>query len=93
MLGATAFKVFSDYSKSLRAAQGKLYLRGVDPALIEQFTRAGHLEASGPIEIIEATPNLGESSLAAYHQAETMDHRAQTRRLGRPRYSGRGEPL
>jgi len=71
MLGATAFKVFSDYSQSLRAAQGKLYLSGVDPALIEQFTRAGHLEASGPVEMIEATPNLGESSLAAYHQAET----------------------
>jgi len=71
MLGATAFKVFSDYSRSLRAAKGKLYLSGVDPALIEQFTRAGHLEASGPVEMIEATPNLGESSLAAYHQAET----------------------
>ena len=71
MLGATAFKVFSDYSQSLRAAQGKLYLSGVDPALIEQFTRAGHVEASGPIEMIEATPNLGESSLAAYQQAET----------------------
>jgi len=77
MLGATAFKVFNDYSQSLRAAQGKLYLSGLDPALIEQFTRAGHLEASGPVEVIEATPNLGESSLAAYHQAETwmIEHR------------------
>ena len=78
MLGATAFKVFNDYSQSLRAAQGKLYLSGVDPALIEQFTRAGHVEASGPVEVIEATPNLGESSLAAYHQAETwmIEHRS-----------------
>ena len=77
LLGATAFKVFSDYSESLRAAQGKLYLSGVDPALIEQFTRAGHLQASGPVEMVEATPNLGESSLAAYHQAETwmIEHR------------------
>jgi hypothetical protein len=33
--------------------------------------RAGHLEASGPVAMVEATPNLGESSLAAYHQAET----------------------
>ena len=64
-------------AESLRAAQGKLYLSGVDPALIEQFTRAGHLQASGPVEMVEATPNLGESSLAAYHQAETwmIEHR------------------
>ena len=71
MLGATAFKVFSDYSQTLRAAQGKLYLSGVDSDLIEQFTRAGHLEATGPVEVVEATPHLGESSLTAYHQAET----------------------
>jgi len=71
MLGATAFKVFSDYSQSLRAAQGKLYLSGVDPELIEQFTRARHVEATGPVEVVEATPNLGESSLTAYHQAQT----------------------
>ena len=32
MLGATAFKVFSDYSQTLRAAHGKLYLSGVDSA-------------------------------------------------------------
>jgi SulP family sulfate permease len=71
MLGATAFKVFSDYSQTLRAVQGKLYLSGVDPELIEQFTRAGHVEATGPVEMVEATPNLGESSLTAYNQAET----------------------
>ncbi len=71
MLGATAFKVFSDYSESLRAAQGKLYLSGVDPALMEQFSHAGHVHATGPVEMVEATPNLGESSLAAYHLAET----------------------
>ncbi|MGH3667290.1 MAG: STAS domain-containing protein, partial [Acidimicrobiia bacterium] len=71
MLGATAFKVFSDYSGSLRAARGKLYLSGVDPALMEQFSRAGHVRPAGPVEVVEATPNLGESSLAAYHQAET----------------------
>ena len=70
MLGATAFKVFSDYSEALRRAQGKLYLSGVDAALMEQFSRAGHVEA-GPVEVVEATPNLGESSRTAYHQAET----------------------
>jgi SulP family sulfate permease len=79
MLGSTAFKVFSDYSRSLRAAQGKLYLSGVDPGLIDQFTRAGHVDATGPVTVIEATPILGESSLAAYHQAETwiIEHKTQ----------------
>ena len=77
MLGATAFKVFSDYSESLRAARGKLYLSGVDPALMQQFSHAGHVHATGPVEMVEATPNLGESSLSAYHQAETwvIEHR------------------
>jgi sulfate permease, SulP family len=77
MLGATAFKVFSDYSESLRAAEGKLYLSGVDPALMEQFSNAGHVDATGPVEMVEATPNLGEASLAAYHLAQTwvIEHR------------------
>jgi hypothetical protein len=32
------------------------------------------------VEIVEATPNLGESSLAAYHQAETwvIEHKPPT---------------
>jgi SulP family sulfate permease len=69
-LGATAFKVFSDYSAALRAVEGRLYLSGVDPALVEQFARAGHVETGGPVGIVEATPHLGESSNAAYRDAE-----------------------
>jgi SulP family sulfate permease len=69
-LGATAFKVFSDYSAALRAVEGKLYLSGVDPALVEQFERAGHVETGGPVGIVEATPRLGESTHAAYQDAE-----------------------
>jgi sulfate permease, SulP family len=78
VLGATAFKVFNDYATALRGVGGKLYLSGVDRALIDQFSHAGHVEASGPVEMVEATPHLGESSLAAYHQAETwvIEHRA-----------------
>jgi len=78
MLGATAFKVLSDYAGSLRAAQGMLYLSGIDPALMEQFSRAGHVRATGPVEVVQATPNLGESSLRAYRQAETwiIEHNA-----------------
>lgn len=69
-LGATAFKVFADYSAALRAVKGKLYLSGVDPSLVEQFKRAGHVETGGPVGLVEATPQLGESTRTAYRDAE-----------------------
>jgi SulP family sulfate permease len=77
-LGATAFKVFSDYSASLRAVEGKLYLSGVDPALVAQFERAGHVETGGPVGVVEATSQLGESTRTAYQDAEAwlIGHRA-----------------
>lgn len=45
---------------------------------MERFSRAGHVKAAGPVEVIEATPNLGESSHTAFHQAETwvIEHKA-----------------
>lgn len=70
-LGATAFKVFNDYAASLDDVQGKFYLSGVDRTLVEQFHRAGHVQAHGPVQLVEATPVVGESSLAAFHEAET----------------------
>jgi SulP family sulfate permease len=69
-LGATAFKVFADYSSALRAGEGKLYLSGVDRTLVEQFERAGHVQTGGPVGIFEATPHLGESTRAAFQDAE-----------------------
>jgi SulP family sulfate permease len=50
--------------------EGKLYLSGVDPALVEQFERAGHVATGGPVGIVEATNRLGESTRAAYQDAE-----------------------
>jgi SulP family sulfate permease len=77
-LGATAFKVFADYSAALRAVEGKLYLSGVDPALLAQFERAGHVHTGGRVGIVEATPHLGEASLTAYEEAEAwlIEHHA-----------------
>jgi SulP family sulfate permease len=78
VLGATAFKVFNDYAASLEGVEGKFYVSGVDRTLVEQFHRAGHFQAHGPVQLAEATPVVGESSLAAYHEAETwlIGHRA-----------------
>ena len=41
-------------------------------------TGPGHVKAAGPVEVVEATSNLGESSRTAYHQAETwmIEHEA-----------------
>ena len=50
---------------------------------MEQFSRAGHVKAAGPVQVIEATPNLGEASRTAYHQVETwvIEHRRPSDRV------------
>ena len=48
----------------------RLYLSGVDPQVMTQFQRAGHLPPQGPIQMVEATPHLGESTLTALHDAQ-----------------------
>ena len=77
-LGATAFKVLSDYADRLDAGEGRLYLSGVDPQVMAQFQRTGHLTTQGPMQMVEATPHLGESTLAALRDAEAwiVEHRA-----------------
>jgi sulfate permease, SulP family len=67
-LGATFIKVVSDYADHLASADGRLYLSGLEPALTEQLTRSGHVD--GPIRTFEATPIVGESTRAAYLDAE-----------------------
>ena len=69
-LGATAFLVLGSYAEALRDVGGRLYLSGVAPELIEQMRRSRRVEAAGRVEIYEATPKLGESSLEAYEDAE-----------------------
>ena len=78
----TAFKVLTDYAARLDAAEGRLYLSGIEPRVMSHFMRAGHLSAQGPIQLYEATPNLGESTLAALHDAERLDRGAPCRGRG-----------
>ncbi|HEY6628912.1 MAG TPA: SulP family inorganic anion transporter [Acidimicrobiia bacterium] len=77
-LGATAFKVLDDYAGRLEAAEGRLYLSGIEPRVMSHFMRAGHVSAQGPIQLYEATPNIGESTLAALQDAEAwiVEHRS-----------------
>ena len=68
-LGATSFTVLADYAQHLRAAGGRFYLSGLDPAVHAQLLRNATLDNEGLVEIYEATDRIGEASLAAYHDA------------------------
>jgi SulP family sulfate permease len=67
-LGATFVKVVAEYADRLAASDGRLYLSGLDPSLTEQLRRTGHVD--GPVHAFEATPVVGESTQAAYLDAE-----------------------
>jgi SulP family sulfate permease len=67
-LGATFVKVVADYADLLAAADGRLYLSGLDPSLTERLRRTGHVD--GPVRAFEATSVVGESTQAAYLDAE-----------------------
>ena len=63
-LGATFFTVLASYAKQLDAVGGRLYVAGLDPALIAQARRTGTIPDDGPVKLYEADPVIGESSLA-----------------------------
>jgi SulP family sulfate permease len=67
-LGATFFKVVGDYADRLADIDGRLYLSGLQPSLTERLRRTRSVE--GPVRTFEATPVVGESTHAAYLDAE-----------------------
>ena len=69
-LGATAFGIMERYANRLAEGGGRLYLSGVDHELLIQLRRTGRSGLHGPVRVFEATGVLGESSLAAYRDAE-----------------------
>jgi len=68
-LGATAFAVLADYAERLAAVSGRLYLSGVDPAVLDQIHRTRTVAQVTGVRIFEADNVIGESSLEAYHAA------------------------
>jgi SulP family sulfate permease len=67
-LGSTFAMVIADYAGQLAGSGGRLYLSGLDSSVTEQLQRAGHVDA--PVRAFEATPVVGESTQAAYLDAE-----------------------
>ena len=77
-LGATFVHIITDYGGQLAARGGRLYLTGLTPELVDRITRAtaGHLD--GPITVSAATNILGQSTLAAFEDAQAweLEHRS-----------------
>ena len=67
-LGSTFIKLVADYGDRLDSVGGRLYLSGLQPSLTEQLDRTGSIE--GPVRAFEATRVVGESTHAAYLDAE-----------------------
>jgi sulfate permease, SulP family len=67
-LGATFIKVAGDYPDRLAEVGGRLYLSGLQPIVTERLRRTGSIE--GPARAFEATSVTGESTQAAYLDAE-----------------------
>ena len=76
-LGATSFTVLAGYAESLARVGGRLYVSGIDPGLLAQARRTGTLSDSESVQLYEARPVVGESSLQAFHDATAWvdDHR------------------
>lgn len=71
-LGATFFTVASAYAERLGAVGGRLYLTGLDPELAARLRSSPDHPLTGPARLYEATPTVGDSTLAALADATTF---------------------
>jgi SulP family sulfate permease len=68
-LGSTFFGVVADYADQLHAAGGRLYLSGVDAAMVHRFEHSQLAEVRERITVFPATEVIGRSTLAAAQDA------------------------
>jgi sulfate permease, SulP family len=69
-LGATFFTVLPTYADRIGAVDGRVYVSGLDPALVSQARKTGAVAGGGRVSLYEASPAIGESSLQAFHDAQ-----------------------
>ncbi|MGY0496924.1 SulP family inorganic anion transporter [Nocardia sp. FBN12] len=74
-VSATFLHVIGDYARRLDALGGRLYLSGIDPRIRDVWTDDLLYAQGVRIEFFPATSTLGESTLAAYADAEVRIHR------------------
>src|SRR5262249_42259729 len=86
-VGTTLMEILAAYADDLGAANGRLYLTGVDPHGRDRMLRRGKPELSGPGRVYEATAVRGESTRAAYEHAThwLVGRRTEARGAGRRR--------
>lgn len=70
-LGATFFSVVSGYARQLEAVDGRLYLTGLDPSLVDRLRRVSDHPLTGRARLYEADPVLGRSTQQALDDATT----------------------
>jgi sulfate permease, SulP family len=81
-LGATFFTVLAAYGRQLDDVGGRLYVAGIDPALMAQAKRTGSVAVGGPVKLYAAEPVIGQSSLDAYHDAQRWVEATRRRHTG-----------
>jgi SulP family sulfate permease len=64
-VGSTFLIVIGHYASELRAAGGKLYLSGIDPAVKRRMARTGHLDEIGEENVFVANHIIASSTNAA----------------------------
>jgi sulfate permease, SulP family len=69
-LGATFYRVVAGYAKRLADADGRLYLSGLSPSVVQQMRETGALTVHGPVDVVPATDVIGESTERALHEAQ-----------------------
>ncbi len=69
-LGATFLVVIADYADRLAAVGGHLILCGVDTAVMARIERARRRDLAEKMDLVLATPIVGESTLLAVEQAQ-----------------------
>jgi SulP family sulfate permease len=70
-LGSTFFAVIGDYARRLDAAQGRLFLSGLDDAVADRWERDDLPQRAGSIRLYRATPLVGGSTYNAFLGAKS----------------------
>jgi SulP family sulfate permease len=69
-LGATFFAGLAGYARQLADVGGRLYVSGLDAAIVAQAERIGSIPDDGPVRLHEASPVVGTSRLQVFHDAQ-----------------------
>ncbi|WP_207539529.1 SulP family inorganic anion transporter [Sabulicella rubraurantiaca] len=76
-VGATLVEVLKEYAGKLKAAGGRLYLTGLDPAIMEPLTRVCRISGDKEVALYAATDRLGASTREAVEDAKVWRYEGE----------------